>query len=71
MNSIIIGVTCFGAGVIITTLMFMFFLGASSNRESRCKRYEPSNFLQLPYVPFTDWHCLQPIHSPSSSKGRT
>ena len=24
MNSIIIGVTCFGAGVIITTLMFMF-----------------------------------------------
>lgn len=34
MNSIIIGVTCFGAGVIITTLMFMFFHGASNNRES-------------------------------------
>ena len=34
MNSIIIDVTCFGAGVIITTVMFMFFLGASSNRES-------------------------------------
>ena len=34
MNSIIIGVTCFDAGVIITTLMFMFFLGVSSNRES-------------------------------------
>lgn len=45
MNSIIIGVTCFGAGVIITTLMFMFFLGASSNRKSWCKRYEPGHFL--------------------------
>lgn len=33
MNTILVGATCFGAGVIITTLMFLFFLGVNYNRD--------------------------------------